>query len=202
MKTDPKLLTHPNIPKPMHGLNPRTVMGKDWWDKVRKEAYAKYDNHCYACGRHKSQDEYHDWLEAHEDYKINYKTGEVKLVNIVALCHSCHNFIHSGRLNILNKNGEVSDDKFTHIMKRGFGILKFNNLEPFYGTAEIWAEMHKYSKNYREMILRVNELKTKFIHDTGVSNSGNWSKWHLLIDGKKHYTNIKSARDWFNKYQK
>ena len=48
---------------------------------------------------------YHQWLEAHEDYDIDYETGEVNIKQIIPLCHSCHNFIHSGRLWMVNHVG-------------------------------------------------------------------------------------------------
>ena len=133
MKVEPELLTHPNIPKPLHGVSPRTVMGKDWWDKVRREVYAERDYHCFACGGHKSNDKYHNWLECHEDYDINYKTGEVKLNRLVALCHCCHSFIHSGLLKRRLERGEVTEQKYGYIMNRGRKILKAANLKQWTG---------------------------------------------------------------------
>ena len=189
----PELLTHPNIPKPLHGTNPRSILGKEWWDKTRKEVYAKNDYHCMACGCHKSEDRFHNWLEAHESYDINYKTGKVKLNEIVALCHTCHNFIHSGRLQAMTASGETSIDKALYILKRGFAVLKANNLEPFWGTAYVFMEM----ASRPELDDRVYELKMK----QDVEIETDWSKWHIEIDGVNHYGKFKSIKDWAASYR-
>ena len=143
-KLEPELLCHPNIPKPLHGVSPRTMLGKDWWDEKRQEAYAERDYHCYACGVHKKDAEHHKWLEAHEDYDINYKTGEVKLKRIVALCHSCHSYIHSGLLNIRLKKGEISPEKHKHILTRGDNILEKADLSPWNPDCGEFAEWGKW----------------------------------------------------------
>ena len=90
----PELLTHPNIPKPLHGITPRDILGKAWWDQQRQIAYRERHYHCWACGVHKSQAAYYQWLEGHESYDIDYVHGIVTLREIVALCHACHSFIH------------------------------------------------------------------------------------------------------------
>ena len=188
---NPKLLTHPNIPKPLHGTAPRTIFGKEWWDKKRHAAYRESNYHCMACGQHKSQDRFHNWLEAHEDYDIDYKTGKVKLNRIFALCHSCHNFIHSGRLGAMYSKGEITEDKALYILKRGFHILKQNNLEPFWGTADVFADI---TRRY-DLDERIHQLKTK----QHVEIQQDWSKWHIEIDGVNHYGKFKSSREWLNR---
>lgn len=195
----PELLTHPNIPKPLHGTAPRTILGKEWWDEKRKEAYMENNYHCMACGAHKSQDRFHNWLEAHEDYEISYATGKVKLKKIVALCHSCHNFIHSGRLLSLWRKGEVSDVKISYILKRGFRILKTNNLEPFHGTCDVYCEvMDSLNNDVFHLFDRVQRLKIK----QKVEIQQDWSKWHIEIDGVNHYGKFESIEDWKAEYSR
>jgi hypothetical protein len=125
----PEILQHPNIPKPLHGLNPRTILGRRWWDEKRNLAYKENNYCCWACGVHKNQAKYRRWLEAHEYYIYNYSKGRAKLKTIVALCHSCHNFIHSGRLKMLLDSGEISSEKYHDIMEHGMRILNENNLD-------------------------------------------------------------------------
>lgn len=140
----PDLLLHPNIPKPLHGVNPRSIKGDAWWDKTRKEVYKKNNNCCFACGVHRYDAKYHQWLEAHESYEINYETGEVKLIEIVALCHSCHNYIHDGRMKAqVAANGLIEIDKFNDIIEHGNRLVA--NIEPmpvFEGIIADWNEWH------------------------------------------------------------
>lgn len=116
---NPSLLLHPNIPKPLHGIAPRVIMGQEWWDKHRREAYANAGYCCEACGVPKEEAKYHKWLEAHEYYDYDYAEGTLTFVKLVALCHSCHNYIHSGRMAILRNSGEMTYAKYDDIMEHG-----------------------------------------------------------------------------------
>jgi len=154
---NPELLLHPNIPKPMHGTNPRTILGDDWWNDVRQQAYAENNYCCWACGVHKSQAKYHQWLEAHERYRINYEHGIVSLVEITALCHSCHNFIHDGRMTSLVNKGEMSYDKMKEIHNHGYAVLAKAGIRNLRLDATLIAPWHKW-----HLVLNGKKYYSKF----------------------------------------
>lgn len=181
---NPSILTHPNIPKPLHGFNPRTILGKEWWDIARK----KNDNgFCNACGIAK-KDTPEKWLEGHEFYKINYFNGEVRFDHVVNICHKCHNFIHSGRLYMLHNEGKIPLSKVLNILNHGFKILEANKLQCFSGTYEV-------ARYYNVNTLNVKPYKTY-----GNPNL-KWNDWHLLLFGKKYYSKFKSYEEWEKFYQ-
>jgi len=124
----PKILLCPRIPDPMHGTAPRVVLGKRWWDKTRKKAYASTNYHCQACGVHKYRAEKHQWLEAHELYDTDYLAGRLTYIEAVPLCHYCHNYIHTGRLTALLEKGEVTQEDFDAVMSHGDRVLAESGL--------------------------------------------------------------------------
>lgn len=152
----PAILLHPNIPKPLHGLAPREILGKAWWDQTRKEAYRRQHYHCAACGVAKEAARYHQWLEAHEVYDIDYPLGRSIYIETVALCHACHNFIHSGRLKILAEKGEIPHEKRIEILHHGNRLLVTAGLKPraYTGKCARWSKWR--------LVLNGVEYKPKF----------------------------------------
>ena len=194
----PEILTHPNVPKPLHGLAPREIKGKYWWDKTRKAAYKANNDCCYACGVHKSQAAFKNHMEAHESYTMDYELGSMEIIEIVALCHSCHSFIHSGRLKALmgTKTG-TSKVNAKKILEHGMGVLAAAKLEPFYGTAMFYCEMFPYHSHIDFLRSRVEDLREK---QEPAKMQQDYKKWHLILDGEKYYSRFKNQDDWSRFY--
>ena len=45
------ILTMPNVPKPLHLLAPRTILGNKTWNSMRHYCYNQAHDHCEICGR-------------------------------------------------------------------------------------------------------------------------------------------------------
>lgn len=187
--TTPSLLQHPNLPKPMHGMNPRTLLGQAWWDEKRRAAYAERDFHCWACGVHKLDAQVHQWLEGHEEYKIDYTAGRMEFVRVVALCHFCHSFIHSGRLMALHEKGEITSGRFKKVIVHGLNVLHEAGAFPWPETVRIallMADANGWSGYKGWPIKRLSKLWTAAKKaDNTPSKIAAWGKWRLVIEGKE-----------------
>jgi len=80
------------VPKTAFYTNVRSNVSKEDWDDIRKAVYKKYNYKCMICG---GKGENHP-VEAHELFEYNDKIHVQKLVDIVALCPTCHSVYHIG----------------------------------------------------------------------------------------------------------
>lgn len=194
----PELLLHPNIPKPLHGINPRTILGQKWWHKVRHIAYAKNNYHCWACGIYKSQAKYYKWLEAHEIYEIDYARGKIAMKAICALCHSCHNYIHDGRMQMMVMNGIIDFQKYVDIINHGENLINQYLFSLNKKTTRItWKRPLEPTLPFQNVFpqLTIPNLPKP------VSENTNWSDWHLVLNGKKYYSRFTDFEEWQAYYQ-
>lgn len=178
----PEILSMPNIPKPLHGLNPRSIMGKEMWDKCRQEIYASTNYHCAACDIHKSNAKGPKWLEAHELFSIDYRTGVAKLMEIAPLCHFCHSFIHSGLLRIKARNKEVTSNHVRDVMMHGVDILRIGECKMFSGTAELCDLV-----NVDRSGVEISPLPR---------GMAEWGKWRMCWNGVEYKGKFKTMNDW------
>lgn len=171
--TRPELLNHPNIPKPLHSLAPRTFMKAKEWDIIRREAYARNNYCCFACGVHHpynlDKKRFVDKkLHAHESYNIDYEKKSMELVEIVALCPLCHDSIHSGRMNSLFDKGVLDEEDCWLIVSQRERVLK-----------------HEVDK----------AVVPCYCDDC-------WGKWKIVIDGKEYFSKWKNKQEWREHYDR
>lgn len=112
----PELLLLPQIPKPLHGVAPRVVLGQAWWDRERRAAYRRAGGVCMACGTPCK-------MEAHEVYATDYKKGTLTYIESVALCSLCHQYIHDGRMGALLEQGKMTIDEVKAVLAHGREVL-------------------------------------------------------------------------------
>ena len=187
MKLIPEILTQPHVPKPLHGVAPREIMGQQWWDIQRQGVYASTLYHCAACGVHKSQAKGKQHLEAHEAWEIDYNNGIATIKDIVPLCHYCHNFIHTGRLAaILDK--EKTTQEIRDILEHGFKILADNKLKCFPFTL-------LFAQEIGAKTFKVKPYKTP-LYDVP------WGEWKLVWRGEEYRSKFASQQEWSNFYAK
>jgi hypothetical protein len=189
MKQRPKLLSSTHIPKPLHGLNPRILLGKTWWDKKRQEVYASTDFHCACCGVPKADAKKHKWLEAHEIVTVNYSTGICEIKEIVPLCHYCHMFIHSGFLySTMGTKSGNSKAEIKKILKHGFKLLNAYGLECYPTTFQMAKEFEVDTYPCRAYSMPKSKLP--------------WKAYTLLFQGKTYKSKFKNANEWRKYYSK
>ena len=116
--TDPTILLDSGPPSALYGVNPRLILGKDWWDRTRKKAYKDFMGCCAACGASRVI------LQGHEMYEVNKRKSEVYLKDVVPLCTDCHSFVHQDIHRSMLAHGEITTEEVRRILARGNAILK------------------------------------------------------------------------------
>lgn len=199
------LLTMPNIPKPLHGVNPRLIMGEAEWTKTRKKAYfdAGYKSEISGilCAEPGS-------LHAHEVYSINYVTGTCRFKKICAITPLEHvYFIHSGRAITMwkNKNPLYSTDKLLKGVENGFKLIyEWNQTHPREKKLKAYQTFLEYLKQ-EELREPMEELIDKYeikFWGEDTKRMCDWEDWKLLIPDKKtgvlkiYPTPYKDYRAW------
>ena len=87
--------------------NLRSLLSKEAWDFLKKDAKERANGKCVICGKETRL------LEAHEKWSYNENTSTQKLEDIIAVCPDCHSVIHIGRTQL--KGDEERAEK--HFMK-------------------------------------------------------------------------------------
>lgn len=85
-------LTVELVPSTAWYSNVRTMVSKQVWDILRREAYKKAGYRCEVCGGKGNKHP----VECHEIWHYDDKEHIQKLLGLIALCPSCHEVKHLG----------------------------------------------------------------------------------------------------------
>lgn len=191
------LITMPNVPKPLHLLPPRNIMGKAAWDKTRKRCYFDAGYKCEICGAEPAKGSVH----AHELYSYDYTAGTGTFERCIAVCKDCHMAIHSGRLLTMYKHGNP-------LYPRSY-VLRI--AEHCFKLVAEYNATHGNKKPLRVYDTYLNYLKVPDIADAvaeligkyGISfyavdekKAADWGEWRLVWNGKEYPGLFKNMQEW------
>jgi len=176
----PHILEQPLIPPPLHGLNPRSIMGRPAWDRMRKTIYARHGYRCAACGVRSKDALLKPWLEAHERFEIDWKTRTMTLVGMEPLCHACHAFVHSGLLELRLHHRKISKTDVARILGNGVGVL-----------AETGGTMPRAAAGLCRKLGLKHDLRV-----AGHPPRTGWSGWTMTWDGTEYPSPYPTEAAW------
>lgn len=191
------LVAMPNIPRPLHTVNPRSLLGASTWNHMRRGCYARANNTCEICG---NEPENLRNRHAHEVYEIDYKNGTARFVRVVCLCSLCHlGCIHTGRALTLWKNHnplcptQLLLDGAEHAFKI---ISEYNKDNPgadlrAYSTFLDYLK-HDELKPTMEKLIDKYDIKFYTVEEDLVE----WKDWKLLIGDREYPTPYASKSEW------
>jgi len=126
------------IPKRLFYANLRKVLTKHQWDSLRNLVYEKDSYRCFTCGISGVK------LEAHENWKYDYKNSIQKLHDVNALCKMCHLNNHLGLAAILVREGKIDQRKLVE------------------NWCKVNLEEISNFREYQKKVMRLWELRNQF----------------------------------------
>lgn len=199
------LLTMPNVPTPLHGCAPRTVMGAAEWNKMRKACYEEHDETCEICGQKLGSKRGGDLPlhNAHEAYELDYETYTSTFKRLICVCPQCHACIHSGRAITCYLNHVPLYDKtyMLGLAEHAFQLVhKWNTLHPedeplrLYDTYLDWVK-EPTLKAAMEELIKEYDIELYTIPDKSRWDNA-FDKWRMVYNGEEHPSLFKTRADW------
>lgn len=176
----PEILSQDVIPMQMHGVNPRSIMGRAAWDVMRKKIYARHGYICSACGTPSRQALFKPYLEAHEYYEIDYNRREMRLIDMEPLCHACHSFVHGGLMGARISQGSMSRPMAKQILAHGVEVLRKSG-----GMIPHFAHAHCRYLGIQHRI-PIKPVPPQY----------GWSGWKLIWDGREYPSPYPTYYEW------
>ena len=191
------LIGMPNIPRPLHGVNPRTILGASTWNHMRKRCYALADNTCEICGA-KPENLRH--RHGHEVYEIDYAHGTAKFHRVYCVCSMCHlGCIHTGRaLTLWKKKNPLYPTEFLLAgAEHAFKIISEYNKDNPKADLREYATFLDYLK-HEELKGPMEELIKKYNIKFYKEAEGmcEWKDWKLYIGSQEYATPYSNEKEW------
>lgn len=190
------LITMPNVPRPLHGpgCQPRTIYGQTTWNRLRKKAYFDADYKCEICGCEPEKGNLH----AHELYTIDYKKGTSTFERVIAICRTCHDSIHSGRLITMykNKNPLCPKSYVLKVAENCFSLVaQYNRMHNdklrVYRTYLDYLKVPSIALEMSELIDRYG---IEFYQEP--KKIADWGDWKLIVGDKEYPSPFKNQSEW------
>ena len=136
----------------------------------------------------------------HELYSYDYKEGVGKFERCIAICKQDHDFIHSGRLITMYKNGNALYPKSYVLgaVEKGFKLIHdYNKTHKEEEPLRVYATFLEYLKVpelAEEMSELIDKYKIEFYAEP--KHIAKWGEWKLRFGNKDYPTPYASQSDW------
>lgn len=191
------LIAMPNIPRPLHGVNPRTLLGASTWNRMRRRCYAEANDTCEICG-HKPENLRQ--RHGHEVYEIDYAHGTAKFVKVFCVCSMCHlGCIHTGRALTLWKHGNplYPTEFLLQGAEHAFKLINEYNKDNPKADLRAYSTFLDYLKHdeLREPMEKlIEKYNVKFYSE--VEDMAEWGDWKLIIGNNEYNTPYADKDAW------
>ena len=200
-ENDARILTMPNIPRPLHTVAPRNYMGQAEWDKKRRRCYydANYTDEIMGTDLDKGK------CQAHELYDFFYTTKTSVFKRVVCLSELTHQRgIHTGRMLSLYKKGSplYSKKRVLEGIENTFRLIfEYNRLnsltsdrkiKPYY----VWLDYLNEPELKKEVLALIKRYNIEFWIEYSVNEEESWGDWKLLYNNKEYRSPFNSEADW------
>ncbi len=193
------LLTMPNIPRPLHELNPRLLVGKDGWNSLRLSCFKKARYLCEVCGKKLTT----KTAQPHELYSYSYTSCTASFQRCVCLCHDCHRAIHSGHTISDYKRGAISKEKLLGIIEKSFKtISEYNETHADREPLRLYKSFLRCLKDPElrdRVIFLINKYHVEFYRESR-KRRFKWSDWRLYFGNSVYPPTFRTKEDWAEKF--
>lgn len=197
------IITMPNVPAPLHGLAPRTILGNATWTHMRKKCYFDADYKSQISGIDLDGSNSDLKCNAHELYSYDYTKGTAYFERAVCISPVEHNFIHSGRMLTMYKKGNPLMPKayLLKAVENGFKIIHdWNKSHPNGKQLRAYATLADYATTpgiADEICELIDKYDIKFYKEDP-QYTAKWGEWSLIVGNKEHPTPYKDREEWAN----